>query len=431
MTKLSLLLSALLLSGVAAAQPAQPTAVSPRPQDTKVRDWTDELKDALLVYDNKDTFVQKVRFSMRQQFQVADVQPNGSNGRHLRHAASPVNQEFRRSWLGLDVDFASGTRFHTWLRPGGLPVRETYAGGRTKRNFSYSTIYDMFVQQKISAVKGLSVSVGKIKPLFTTEFSTSSATMLCLERSVVANQYGLDSNWGLDVTYAPSRDDKVYLQLFANDRAVSGKNLKHGDVYRDGRGFKGEFGWEDECFVILGASHRFGVSEHGFHQLSAQYTHDFNDAYHGRDEPGANCYGIGVKDALSLGYDCKYDQFTFMANVVANFETMEGHGTNNLGWVFQPSWRVNPHVELVCRYAGMMGDGACRLGADRYICTQTTAPSWVDSLHSFYVGADFYASPHNPHAAKLLLGAEYVTARAGGANVYNGWEFSTAVRFNF
>ncbi len=450
MTKLPILLtlSALALGSAAMAQPgaitgtALPQLVAPRAHDTAERDWTDAIKDALVVYDNKDTFVQKVRFATMTQFQMAVVQPNGSNGQHLRPAASPVNQEFRRVWLGLNVDFSTGTHFHTWFRPGGLPMYETYGNGRngrTKRNFSYTNFFDLWVSQDIKAVKGLNVKVGKIKPLFSTEYSTSSSTIKTVERSFVANQYGFDSNWGLDVTYAPNKQDKFYWQLFANDRAPTNKPATHGDDYRDGRGCKGEFGWEDQCYTILGASHKFGVTASGYHQLSAQYLHDFNNAYNsqtpaGASRKGQNCYGPGVQDALSLGYDWKQGQLSFLANAIFNFEMLDAPGSNNMGLVLMPVYAVNPHVDLVFRYTGMMGDGACKLGADRYITKQnttTSAPTWADSLHAFYFGVDLYASARNRDAAKLMFGAEYVTARKGGSDAYNGWEFSTAARWNF
>ncbi len=434
MVKLPLLitLSALALGSLAGAAPAAtlPASVAPRPHDTAARDWTDAVKDALVVYDNKDTFVQKVRFSTMTQFQVAAVQPNGSNGLHLRDGASPVNQEFRRVWLGVNVDFASHTQFHTWVRPGGLPMRETY-GTRTKRNFSYTNLFDLWVKQDITSVKGLSVKVGKIKPLFTTEYSTSSSAIKTVERSIMASQYAFDSNWGIDMAYAPSKQDQVYVQLFASDRAPTNKPAAtNTDDYRDGRGFKGEFGWEDQCFGIIGASHKFAQTASGYQQVSAQYLHDFNTAYHGK-EAGNNCNGPGVKDALSLGYDWKQDKLTVTSNLTFNFETQTGKGSNNMGLVLMPVYALNPHVDLVFRYMGMMGDGACKLSADRYICTQTSAATWVDSIHSFYVGADLYASAKNPNAAKLMFGAEYVTARKGGSDCYNGWEFTSAARWMF
>ncbi len=418
MAKLPTLLSlaALALGGAAVAAPD--------------RDWTDNIKDALIVYNNKDTFVQKVRLATMTQFQMAVVQPNGSNGLHLKGAASPVNQEFRRVWLGLNVDFATGTHFHTWIRPGGMPARESYSDTHTRRNFNYTNLFDLWISQDIKAVKGLNVKVGKIKPLFTTEYSTSSSALKTVERSIVASQYGLDSNWGLDVTYAPSKADKFYFQLFASDRAPTNKDNGHGDHYRDGRGFKGEFGWEDQCYAILGASHKYNMTARGYHQLSAQYLHDFNTAYHGKRK-GNNCYGPGVKDALSLGYEVKRDQLTLTTNLVFNFETQGGNGSNNAGLVIMPVYALNPHVDLVFRYTGMMGDGACKLSADRYITRQTDTQAWADSLHAFYFGVDLYASAKNPNAAKLMFGAEYVTARKNGSDYYNGWEFTTAARWNF
>ncbi len=421
MAKLPTLLSltALALGGVAQAAPD--------------RDWTDTIKDALTVYDNKDTFVQKVRFATLTQYQVAAVQPNGSNGLHLKDTASPVNQEFRRVWLGLNVDMASGTHFHTWFRPGGLPMRETYTTGRnarTQRSFSYTNFFDLWVSQDIKTVKGLNVKVGKIKPLFTTEYSTSSSVIKTIERSNVANQYGFDSNWGLDVTYAPDKQNKFYWQFFANDRAPTTRPATHTDQYRDGRGCKGEFGWEDKCYTIIGASHKFGVTASGYHQVSAQYAHDFDNTYSNANrKKGANYYGLGVKDAISLGYDYKRGKLSILTNAVFNIEVM-GRG-NNMGFVFMPVYALNPHVDLVFRYTGMTGDNSCKLGADRFITTQVDTAAWVDSLHAFYFGVDLYASARNRDAAKLMFGAEYTTARDGGSNSYNGWEFTTAARWNF
>lgn len=392
-------------------------------------DWTDQVKKSLIAYENPSAFVQKVRFAWMEQFQVAMVQPNGSNGRHLKDGASPINQEFRRSWVGVNVDFATGTQFHTWARIGGLPDRETYSNGRTKRNFTYADIFDIWIKQNLA--KGLDIRGGKLKPLFTTDYSTPSSAIPCVERSMVAGQFGQDSNWGIDLTYAPDKQTKAYVQLLANDRASASKSLTHSDVYRDGRGLKGEFGWEDKCFIILGASHKTHESEHGYTQYSMQYMHDFNNAYHGRRTPGSNNYGLGFKDAVSIGHEIKHDRLTLITNLVAAFESQAGYGSNNIGLEIEPIYALCPYTDLVLRYTGMTGHGACKLQSDRYICTQTTADAWADSLHAFYVGLNFYASAKDKNALKLMLGAEYTTARKGGKDCYNGWEFTTAIRWNF
>ena len=186
-------------------------------------------------------------------------------------------------------------------------------------------------------------------------------------------------------------------------------------------------GWHN----VIGATHKFNVTESGYHAISGEYMHDFNNAYHGRRNPGANNYGIDFKDAVSLGYEVKYNKLTVMANAVAAFEQQDGNGTNNVGLELQPTYSVHPNVDLVFRYNGMTGKGACKLGADRYICTQTTSPSWVDSLHAFYIGTNVYASAKHKDAARIMFGAEYTTARKNGTDCYNGWEFTTALRTNF
>lgn len=395
----------------------------------------DKIKKALVVYDNKDSFVQKVRFAWMEQYQMASVQPCGANGSQFKKGASAFDHEFRRSWVGVNVNFNTGTEFHTWARVGGLPYRYTYRNGRTRKDYSYTDFFDIWVKQDISEVKGLSVKAGKIKPLFTTDYSTPSSALLCVERSIIGGQqYGLDSNWGVEMNYAPTKEDNVYLQLMANDRASASKNHKHSDRYGDGKGFKGEFGWEDKCFGIVGANHKYAVTESGYQKISAQYMHDFDNTYDNGTKSGANYYGANVKDAVSVGHEWKQGALTLISNVVVNFEMRNPKGSdnnNNLGWQLQPVYAVTPHCDLVMRYTGMTGHDACKLGGDRYITRHASTDTWVDSLHALYMGADFYLSAKNKNAAKVMLGAEYMHARNNGDTSYCGWEFTTALRWNF
>ncbi len=398
---------------------------------TAAADWTDDVSKALCLYDNENAFVQKVRFSAIMQYQMAVVQPNGSNGLHFRQGAGAFVEEMRRTWADLCLDFASGTQLFTRVRLGGFPSRMSYEDGTARRNYNYFGLNYLILKQDIPAVKGLSLSVGKSQPLIGTENYLGSAEIKCVERSVANIQYDFDASWGIELNYAPNADNSVFFQLFANDAAHYMKANEHADHYRDGRGFKGEFGWEDKCFAVVGGTHRFGVTESGFHQLSAQYAHDFNNAYHGRRQPGANCFGLGVKDVLVLGYDYQQDKLALMSNLYFNFERMDAQGSNSTGLVLRPVYSLTPHVDLVARYTTMMGDGACRLAGDPYICSQTTADAYVDSLHAFYLGANFYASAKNPNAAKIMFGAEYLTARKNGSDCYNGWTYSVSFRTCF
>lgn len=419
--------------------PLMGLSIAAAAEDAKPRDWTNAIQDALTVYKSDTTFVRKVKLSWMEQYQMSVTQPNGSNGLHIKNHGSPFNQEFRRSWVGGNVDFATGTTFHVWGRIGGLPYREAYTydththAYHTRKNYSYGDLFDLWVKQDIKRVKGLSVKGGKIKPLFTTDYSTPSSQIMCTERSLVGNQHALDSNWGVEVNYAPNKQDNVYVQLMFNDRASAAKTNK--DAYRDGRGLKGEFGWEDKFFAIVGANHKYAENEHGYQKVSAQYMHDFDNTYTTAVRKGNNYYGANVKDALSLGYEVKRDRLTLQNNLVFNFEMIDadrsrGNG-NNVGLQVQPVYSLCPHADLVLRYVGMTGHGACKVGADRYVTTETTAPSWADSAHTFYVGLDLYASAVNKNALKMMMGAEYMTARKNGSDCYNGWEYTTAFRWNF
>ncbi len=395
------------------------------------RDWTDDVKDALVVYHNPDAFVQKLRFSTIMQFQAAAVQPNGSNGHHLRNGAAPLNEEFRRTWACAYLDFASGTQLFTWLRLGGLPMRQTFEDGSSRRNHTYFSLMYLVLKQDIPAVKGLTLMLGKIQPFIGTENFHTGASLKCIERSVVAIQYDFDSSWGIDLTWAPNPNVSLFFQLFANDAAHYAKANDHPDHYRDGRGFKGEFGWEDKCFTIIGASRKFGVTESGFHELSAQYAHDFNNAYHSRRRPGANCFGLGVKDVVSLGYDYRRDRFAVMSNAIMNFERLDAQGSNSFAFVVRPVYSLTPHIDLVARYTIMRGDDACRFIGDGTAYSQVDTGFYVDSLHAFYLGTNYYISARNKDAAKVMFGAEYTTARQDGSDCYNGWTYTMAFRTCF
>ena len=113
--------SLLLLATLPATIPTVVAAAEP--------DWTDDVKKSLVAYEDDSTFVRKVNFTYREQWQMAVVQPNGSNGLHLRDGASPFNSEFRRSWIGMNVMMETGTQFNVIGRIGGLPSRSTYNGG--------------------------------------------------------------------------------------------------------------------------------------------------------------------------------------------------------------------------------------------------------------------------------------------------------------
>lgn len=391
------------------------------------------LKERMTVYQNEETPVQRVKFSWMEQLQLAAVHPCGGNGSQLQDGASPFDADVRRSWLGADVDLKTGTHFSGIMRVGGLPHRYRYENGRTRKDYSYTDIYEIWVKQDIPRIKGLGVKLGKISPLFTTDYIQAASKIDCVERSIMGGpQYGLDSNWGAEFSYAPDDRSFLFLQLLSNDRASDDKDNGNPDVYRDGRGAKGEFGWEDKFFAVIGGDRRFAVTESGHHKLAVQYAHDFDNGYDNGTAAGANYFGMNVKDALSLGHEWKRESLTLNTNVIANIEMRhDGRSGNNIGLQVQPVYSITPRLDLVARYLGMTGHDSVKLGADRYITRHTQALKWVDSLHALYIGANVFLSPEDKHAAKLMFGAEYLHARAQGDTAYCGWEVTTALRWNF
>lgn len=392
-------------------------------------------KERMTLYRNENTAVQKVQLGWMEQVQMAVVQPCGGNGGQFRPHGEPFDYEFRRSWLTADVTMQGGFSFSTIARIGGLPYRYRYGENGKRRDYSYADVFEVWVKKDMESLPGFSVKFGKVSPLFSTDYITSASEIACVERSLIGGpQHDLDSNWGVELTYSPTEKDMLFLQLLANDRASDVKDIRHGDTYGDGCGAKGEFGWEDKFFAIVGGSHRFGVTEEGYRQLSAQYMHDFDNSYDNGTTGGANYFGAGAKDALSLGYEWRRGPWDVLVNVVLNAEMRRGetgYNNNNAGWQLQPVYSLSPHCDAVLRYTGMTGHAACRLGGDRYITRHTSAPAWADSVHALYTGLNFYVSAADKHAAKLMLGAEYLHARRSSETAYCGWEFTGALRWRF
>lgn len=397
--------------------------------------WVASLRERMTVWENESAFVQRVRLSWMEQYQMGVVQPCGGNGRHLKPGATPFDHEFRRSWVGATADLHSGTHLSVTARIGGLPARDQAAGQGMRKDYTYADLYEVWVQQDVATLPGASVKVGKVSPLLTTDYIASAAELTCVERSLIGGpQYGLDSDWGVELSYRPTDRAWVFAQLLANDRACEDKDNEHPDAYRDGRGAKGEFGWEDKCFAIVGGEYRLPGRGDSLHILSAQYAHDFDNTYGSASPAGANSYGLNAHDVLSLGYEWQQPRVTLITNIIANAEMRHAGAkgnNNNIGWQVQPVIHLLPRADLVLRYTGMTGRDACRLGADRYVTRRTTAPAWADSIHAFYIGTNLYLSAEDKHAAKIMLGAEYLQARRDGGTAYAGWEFLSALRWRF
>ncbi len=392
-------------------------------------------KDALVIYKDEESFVRQVKLGLIAQYQVAIVQPNGSNGLHLRDGASPVNQEFRRLWATLQADFATQTSFHMIWKFGGIPSMDSYANGYEVDNYSYAGIFTAYFDQKIPALEGLSMKVGKVKTLFLDEYIRPNMAIPTVERSLLYHQSLIESNWGMELRYAPHTGSYAYVQLLANDRACGSYAPNHPDMYGTGEGLKGEWGMEDKLFMTAGGKYRVLEGEDRYQDITLQYTHDFNNVYDGRRQSGANNYGMRVKDALTVGHQLREGAFYLDTALLANLELQNADYTRgsgkSIGLSIMPRYRIGSYIELVARYAVMSGRGAVTLGGERYLMKQTTADALVDSANSFYVGANFYLAPEHPDGAKILLGAEYLTTRKGGESAYNGWTYTAALRFHF
>ena len=250
------------------------------------------------------------------------------------------------------------------------------------------------------------------------EYRTSSAKILTLERSAIVNQLKAEKLYGLSLG---SSDKKARFQWNAG-------------IWANGQ--RGENTWlepslNSEDGYLLGASISYELGKNS--RLYLDYMHSSHKQ--GEAHPGTEYAGAGAQDVLALTWEKKQDNFSFMAEGIAGFNVYgadEG-GENVFGLVLMPAYRLSPHWEAVARYQLAAGSNAVSSDS-RYYTTNSTYSGTCDLQHGLYFGANYYVCPENPHAMKLMFGAEYINSHgtdADGDKAFTGWQLSAGARWDF
>ncbi len=374
--------------------------------------FSEWLPSCFKLYDVKkdgmdNPYIQQLNLNVRAQYQWGSLDPNGdhNNGRSS-------NNEFRRFRIGANAVLFHDYKLETMWNVGG--VNAAFKNGERTR--TSTGLESLSISTKYSDV---GVQLGHFKPAYMGEYRTSSSKIKTIERSAIVNALAAGTIWGASVKNADKKADFGW-QAGAWIQGTDDESIWELPEF------------DSAASALFGASlsHKLGDSA----TLRLDYMHSFANT----DEAlasGVDYDGAGATDVVALSYEYNKDQFYFLGEAIGAFNVIDGDdGSENVfGLVLLPSYRISPHFEAVMRYQLSAGSNAAGTYS-RYYNLNSNYSDTSDLMQGIYFGMNYFFSPENPHTAKIMVGAEYINSHgtdSAGKKGYNGWSFSTAIRFNF
>lgn len=411
------------------------------PEDaTSFCEWLSNAPKLYKADKEKNSVIQEFNVTLRMQYQVGWVDPNGDA---VGTQAGGYQDEFRRFRLGANAKMFNGKlKLATVWNVGGVPGRrKNMASAGMPQDWANgdnaASLYELYAEYTTNLVL---ISFGCLKPAFTSEYRTSSSAILTVERSVLVNQLRSETNYGIWFKN-PGKDDKLGWNI------GTFLNGMDGGTRMDEPEFSSQYG----CFLMTGVNYDTSgfITKKG--RIWLDYVHNFSDAV---DEKlpsqsrtwGSTYRGVGAEDILALSWDMSEGPWSFVTeilggmNVNKNTTSRPANTTQNVwGVVFMPSYKFNPNWEAVFRYQYANGTDAIKTEG-RYIAGGSTgatrnAASLCDQLNAFYIGVNYYICESNPNMMKVMLGAEYSNydndRGVRSSTAFNGWSYYLAFRTNF
>ncbi len=392
-------------------------------QDHNQFDFGDWAKDSFTLFNAErdgapNPYVQELSLKFRGQFQGAYVDPAGGTDR-VKCAADGRDKRDNNEWRRFRIGAQARVFDHFTLKGvwniGGLDSRYKYENGQWHRSSTSSSVDEIYIAGQFDPVV---VNLGKHKPAYMGEYRTSSAKLITLERSAIVNQLKAEKLYGLSVARADKKASLLWnVGVWANGQRDSNTWLEPSFNSDDG--------------FLLGASLGYATGKKS--RLTFDYMHSTRDQ--GAQHPGTEYAGPGAQDVLAITWEAQENDLSFMAEAMAGFNVYDADpgGENVYGLVLMPSYRLSPHWEAVVRYQLAAGSNAVASDS-RYYTTNGASSGTCDLQHGLYFGANYYVSPENPHALKVMLGAEYINSHgtdAAGNKGFTGWQLSSGVRWDF
>ncbi len=262
----------------------------------------------------------------------------------------------------------------------------------------YGGIDEAYLKADIS--EDLRILVGKFKPKWSTEGTTSALRLLTFERSLLVDRLRPEKSPGFAVDGNRGKWD-YYAGAFSGD-------------------FGDEFGNFDEgVFTASSLGYDFsastGLKKSRWHLDHLWSSTDTNTAVSPYDHRFATGFELGTGPWGVMG------------------DLIYASGVNDAwGLVLMPTYDLSEKLQLVGRYQFAWGDGDSIQATKRY---ERKAPNLTDhgfgeQYNAFYLGVNYSLCGHR---LKLMSGLEYANLGDGfgDGGAYDGWTWFNGLRLYF
>ncbi len=393
-----ILAAAAATAGSAIAGPAAPapTGKGPAPVVSE-KDWCKDLWELATLYkSDTNPIIQEIALTGRYQGQYEVVDSDGGDAHGWDH---------RRFRTGIKLKV-----FHDFE----LKFEEF---GDLNKNDYYSGFTEAYVAYKPN--DKINVIVGKQKPKFSLDWSTSSREILTIERNIMINNLGIEYETGISVG-GKDGNWSYFAGAFNNDvRETSVDDMEFGEL--DG-------GWSYIASVGYDLKEQFGTEKAVLRGDWIHMEHDADDDLLTRFD-----------DAFAVSLNVKQGQW----GVITEFLYAKGdddirHSGDMWGIYVMPSYDITKKLQVVARYThASSGDDALRAqnryerGTDGIIHNSpySTDGGYGESYDAGYLGLNYYICGHK---LKLMTGFEYASMDGGeGGGDYDGWTWTSGLRMYF
>ena len=331
------------------------------------------------LYSDKDSnFINDLKLVGRYQWQYGDVDFDDGNY---------SDSEVRRFRLGTEAKILGGD----WKVKGEINVDDEFSP-------FYKSLEEAYIRYQGS--DKFNVTIGRQKPAWSYEWSTSSRKILTFERSLLTNQLSPKKTTGINLSGS--------LDNWSYSLGVYNGNIDE------------EFGDFDDAGEFVIASLGYDYSESSSFDKAAWRF----DILHNKDE--GNNAAKAYENSFSLSHSLSAGKIDLNADLIH----ASGYSDDAYGIILLPTYDLSDKLQLVGRYTYANGDNDGLRAQKRYERkVPLTDGGYGDSYQSFYLGLNYYL---NDHKLKLMTGIEYADMDGGSdGGDYDGLTLFSGFRFYF
>ncbi|MEO1861193.1 MAG: porin [Verrucomicrobiales bacterium] len=349
------------------------------PSDNSPSNSLKDLWNIPQLYSDSDSLlVNDLKLIGRYQWQYADL--NSDQG-------GWSDSESRRVRLGTEAKVFGGD----WKLKGEININDDFSP-------FYKSLEEAYI--KYQGNDALNVTIGKQKPAWSYEQSTSSRKILTFERSLLVNQLSPKKSTGISAS--GSIENWSYIL-----------GIYNGDI--------------NEEFGDFNGSGEFALASIGYDYSKGS---DFDkvawrlDLLHNKDE--TNNAAKPYKNSISLNHSLTKGAITLNTDLIH----AGGYSDDAYGLVLLPTYDISDKLQLVARYTYASSDGDGLRAQNRYERKASLTDSgYGEDYQSYYLGLNYYI---NDYKLKLMTGIEYADMNGGSdGGEFSGWTLFSGLRLYF